>query len=182
MGRHKAIAGPRRLPLDRSTALGAKGRTGGEGGSAVHAVSGWRRSLGGRFCVRWSRRPSRGRHCCIRRVWRARSVPRIQGGWRFRDPTAFRDDEDQSDDEERHTDAEEREEDDPDDGEDRADHEQQCARGKLLRQVCPSEIRTKERTCAVKTFSSPSTRPSSGVRMFESGCRTGCFPPRFDMV
>ncbi len=177
MGRHKGIAGRRRLPLDRSAALGAKGRTGGEGGSAVHAVPGWRRSRGGRFGVRWSRRPSRGRHCCIRRVWRARSVPRIWGEWRFRDPTAFRDDEDQSDDQERHADAEEREEDDPDDGEDRADNEQQGARGELLRQVRPSALRI-ERICQVKTFSSPSTPRSGGGER----PRDKMLPRRFDMV
>ena len=158
MGRHKGIAGRRRLPLDRSAALGAKGRTGGEGGSAVHAVPGWRRSRGGRFGVRWSRRPSRRRHCCIRCVWRARSVPRIWGEWRFRDPTAFRDDEDQSDDQERHTDAEEREEEDPDDREDRADDEQQGARGELLRQIRPAAIRGVRTRCPVKMFSSSGTR------------------------
>jgi len=141
MGRHKGIAGRRRLPLDRSAALGAKGRAGGEGGSAVHAVPGWRRSRGGRLGVRWSR-PGRGRHCCVRRVRWARSVPRIRRERRFRDPTAFCNDEDQSDNQERHTNAEEREEEDPDDGEDRADDEQQRARGELLRQVRPSGIRT----------------------------------------
>src|SRR5437879_1757308 len=130
------------MPLIRSTAVLAKGLTGGEGGPAVHAVPGRRRGRGGRFGVRWSRRPSRGRHCSIRRVWRARSVPRIWGEWRFRDLTAFRDDEDQSDDQERDPDAKEREKDDPDDREDRADHEQQGSRGELLCQVRPSAIQT----------------------------------------
>ena len=178
MGRHKGIAGGGRLPLDRSAALGAKGRASGEGGSAVHAVPGWRRSLGGKLGVRWSRRAGRGRHCCIRRVWRARSVPRIRRERGFRDPTAFRDDEDQSDHEERHTNAEEREEDDPDDGEYRADDEQQGARGELLRQVRPSAIRPNERTRAVKTFSSPSTPPSGGGER----PRDKMLPRRLDMV
>jgi len=158
MGRHKGIAGRRRLPLDRSAALGAEGRAGGEGGSAVHAVPGWRRSLGGRFGVRRSRRPSRGRHGCIRRVWRARSVPRIREEWRFRDPIAFRENEDQSDDQERHTDAEEREEDDPDDGEDRANDEQHGARGELLSQIRPAAIRGVRTGCPVKMFSGSGTR------------------------
>src|SRR5437016_2550935 len=74
------------------------------------------------------------------------------------DPMAIGENEEQYDDQERHSDAEESEEDDPDDGEDRADDEQHGARGELLSEIRPAEIRGVRTGCPVKMFSGSGTR------------------------